>query len=442
MSETRRDFLRSSAVVAGAVTMGGVLSAVPAVHAAENNTIKLAVIGCGGRGRGAMVQALCADKNVQLWAVADAFVDKAKDAVNVATEAVEDQVNVSEDRIFVGLDAYKKAIDSLEPGDVVLLTTPPAFRPLHFAYAVERGVNIFAEKPLAVDIPGLKQLQAANEIAKSKGLHVAVGLNNRHYLRTEETVKAIQDGQIGEITSMWVNRMHSTHRPSAIGEYTLLQHQLRNIFIFNWTTGGFIVDALIHNIDICCWAKGELPVRTQGQGGRIHRTYQDQMIDMGAIEYEFADGRKLMVQAKTMDNIWNSFFGVVHGTKGSAILGEGVNTPRLYEGFRAAANEGKVIWESTADQNNSYQTEHDLFFRAIRAGEPWNELDRGIGATFTAIFGRMGMETGQMLTADDAWNSTFSYVPDIANMTIDSEAPVLPDENGNYPQPIPGITTY
>ncbi|MDD3468717.1 MAG: Gfo/Idh/MocA family oxidoreductase [Thermoguttaceae bacterium] len=440
--ESRRHFLRTSGTLAGLTMAGGLFTSAPAVHAGENNTIKIAIIGCGGRGRGAMVQALTADKQAKLWAVADAFADKATDAIRVATEAAEDQVDVSPDRIFIGLDAYKKAIDTLGPGDVVILTTPPAFRPLHFAYAVERGVNIFAEKPLAVDIPGLKQLRETNKIAKEKGLHVAVGLNNRHYFRTEETVKAIQDGKIGEITSMWVNRMHSTHRPSAIGDYTLLQHQLRNIFIFNWTTGGFIVDALIHNIDICCWAKGELPVRTQGMGGRIHRTYADQMIDIGAIEYEFADGHKLMVQAKTMDNIWNSFFGVVHGTKGSAILGEGVGTPRLYEGFRAAANEGKIIWESTAKENNSYQTEHDLFFKAIRENQPWNEMDRGIDTTFTAIFGRMGMETGQLITSDEAWNSTFAYVPNIAEMTIDSDAPVKPDANGDYPQPIPGITQY
>jgi predicted dehydrogenase len=332
-------------------------------------------------------------------------------------------------------------MDTLNPGDVVLLATPPAFRPLHYAYAVEKGLNIFAEKPLAVDIPGLKSLRESNKKAVEKGLKVAVGLNNRHYLRTEETVKAIHDGKLGDLTSLWVYRMHPTHKIGDIGNQSPLEHQLRHIFNFNWTTGGFIVDALIHNLDICCWAIGQLPVSAQGQGGRLLRTAKDQMIDHAAVEYRFADGRRMMMFAQTIDNTYADFESIIHGTKGSAVVGEGVGEPKMFADFNAQRQrKDNAFWTPESPANNSYQTEHDRFFKAIRNNQPWNELERGIDATFTPILGRMAMETGQWVTAETAWNSTFEYVPNIANLSFDGPFPLVPDENGNYPQPIPGVT--
>ncbi len=437
----RRQFLKQSTLLTAGAVLAGKM--VPKVHAAENNTIKIAVIGCGGRGSGAARQALSADPNVKLWAIADVFPDRPAGTLQLLKDEMPEKIDVADDRLFIGFDGYKKAIDSLGKGDVVLLTTPPAFRPLHFAYAVEKGVNIFAEKPLAVDIPGLQSLRASNEKAKAKGLKVAVGLNNRHNYRTAETVKQIHDGKIGEITSLWVYRMHSTHKLKPIGDLTPLQHQLRNIFCFDWTTGGFIVDALIHNLDISCWAMGnEVPVAAQGQGGRLLRTYKDQMIDHAAVEYIFADGRRMMMHAKTMDNTWPCFQSTVFGTKGTAILGEGVGHPRIFGDWKVFDDWDKreSLWQAQAEANNSYQTEHDLFFKAIRDNRDWNEMDRGINATFTPILGRMAVDTGLYVKADDAWKSTFQYAPDIANMTFDSPAPVLPDAEGNYPQPIPGVT--
>jgi predicted dehydrogenase len=444
MDKTRRDFLKQS----GLLTAGTLLatSGVPRVHAAESNTIKIAIIGCGGRGRGATLNALSADPNVVLWAMADTFQDKTSGsaaAVKAELEKKEEgkKFDVPPERQFVGFDAYKKAIDALNPGDVVLLATPPAFRPLHYAYAVEKGVNIFAEKPLAVDIPGLKRLRDTNKKAVEKGLKVAVGLNNRHYLRTEETVKAIRDGKLGDLTALWVYRMHPTHKVGDIGNQSPLEYQLRHIFNFNWTTGGFIVDALIHNLDICCWAMGQLPVAAQGQGGRLLRTAKDQMIDHAAVEYRFADGRRMMMFAQTMDNTYNDFESVIHGTKGSAVVGEGVNEPKMFADFNAnRQRKDEAFWTAQSPANNSYQTEHDLFFKAIRDNQSWNELENGINATFTPILGRMAMETGQMVTADDAWGSTFEYVPNIANLSFDSTLPLVPDENGNYPQAVPGVT--
>ncbi len=436
---TRRDFLKSAGLLTAGIALAG--TATPRVHAAGGDTIKMAVVGCGGRGSGAVRQALHADENVKLWAIAETFEDKAKGALRLFRDEIPEKVDVTDDRCFVGFDAYKKAMDSLSPGDVVLLTTPPAFRPLHFAYAVEKGLNIFAEKPLAVDIPGLKQLRAANKIAESKGLKVAVGLNNRHYYRTAETVNAIRDGKLGDITSMWVYRMHATHPLRSNDKWTPLETQLRNIFCFNWTTGGFIVDALIHNLDICCWAKNMLPVAAQGQGGRIVRTFKDQMIDQAAVEYFFADGTRMMMQAKTINNTWNSFQGTVQGTKGFAVLGEGVGHPSIYTGFNAREFKPEnPIWSASAEQNDSYQTEHDRFFKAIRDNQPWNEMERGINATFVPILGRMAAESGKYVTDNAAWDSTVELAPNIAAMSFDKPAPVLPDADGNYPQAIPGVT--
>ena len=438
-SNTRRDFLKSAGLLTAGITLAG--TAIPKVHAAGSDIIKIAYIGCGGRGSGAIRQALHADPQTKLWALADVFEDRAKGSLRALREERPEQVDVSDDRCFAGFDGYKKAIDSLNPGDVVLLTTPPAFRPLHFAYAVEKGLNIFAEKPLAVDIPGLKRLRESNKIAESKNLKVAVGLNNRHYLRTAETVEAIHDGKLGDITSLWVYRIHATHPLRPLRDQTPLQHQLRNIFCFNWTTGGFIVDALIHNLDICCWAKKALPVAAQGQGGRITRQYKDQMIDQAAVEYFFEDGTRMMMQSKTFNNIWGTFQGTVQGTKGFAVLGEGVGHPKIYTGFNARKFEPQnPIWSAAQSQNDSYQTEHDRFFKAIRDNQPWNEMERGINATFVPILGRMAAESGKYVTDEAAWNSTFEYAPNIAELSFDKPGPVLPDADGNYQHAIPGVT--
>ena len=448
---SRRDFLKTSGILAAGTLLA--TQAAPRVHAAESNTIKIAIVGCGGRGSGAVRQALNADPNVVLWAIADAFEDKVNAMSNALKADLENRnqakkFDVAADRRFVGLDAYKKAMDTLGPGDVVLLCTPPGFRPLHFAYAVEKGLNVFAEKPVAVDIPGLKWLRETNKKAKEKGLKVGVGLNNRHYLRTEEMVRAIQDGKIGDVIATYVYRMHSPHRVSPIGNRTPLEQQLRNIFCFTWTTGGFIVDALIHNLDICCWAMGQggdakIPVACQGYGGRTVRTDQDELIDVACCDFIFDDGRKMTMHTKCIPNTWDSFQGIVHGSKGSAVLGEGVGEPKVFSDYNAIKERREgIVWTPGSPGNDSYQTEHDRLFKAIRDNQAWNEMDRGIGATFVPILGRMAVDTGQYVTADLAWSSTYECVKDVANMTFDTPAPTLPDENGNYAMPIPGQTTY
>ena len=439
--ESRRTFLKQTGALAAT---GAVLasSALPKVHAASTDTIKLAIVGCGGRGMGAAFQALNADPNLKFWAVADVFADRAQNAAKSLKDEYENQekghmVDISHDRTFGEFDGYKKAMDCLDPGDVVLLTTPPAFRPLHYAYAVEKGLNVFAEKPLAVDIPGLKSLRETNKKAKEKGLKIGVGLNNRHYFRTEETVEAIHAGKLGELFSFLVYRCHDAHQVGDRGDRTHLQHQLRRIFNFNWLTGGFIVDALIHNLDICCWANQKLPVSALGIGGRLFRRDEDDLIDNANVQYTFEDGKKMHMYTVCMQNTWNGFRAIIHGSKGSAMLGEGVGDPQFYSDWK----QEKSFWTAGADTNNSYQTEHDRFFKAIRDNVAWNELDRGIDATFTAILGRMATETGNVVTAEDAWASTFQYAPDIAKLTLSSDSPVMPDAAGNYRIAQPGKAT-
>jgi len=445
----RRDFLKQSSLVTAGALLGATTMNVPYVHAAATDTIKLAVVGCGNRGMGAAMQALSADANLKFWATADAFPEKARNGARSLRNEFESKekghmVDITPERIFDGFDAYKKAMDALDPGDVVLLTTPPAFRPLHFAYAVEKGLNVFAEKPLAVDIPGLKSLQESNKIAMAKGLRVGVGLNNRHYFRTEEAVKAIHDGKLGELYSFLVYRCQpGVHRLEARGDRTPLQFQLRKIFNFNWLTGGFIVDALIHNLDICCWANMQLPVAAFGMGGRLFRRDQDDLIDNASVEYTFADGKKMHMYARTMENTAPIYQATVHGSKGGAFLGESVGDPRFVEDWNAfkEGKNPKVFWAPSTRGNNSYQTEHDRFFKAIRDGAEWNEMDRGIDATFTAILGRMATETGLMVTAEQAWTSTHQYAPNIDKLTLDGDSPFMPDENGDYKIAIPGKAT-
>ncbi len=444
---SRRSFLKSSGLVTAAAAIPAF--ATPRVHAGEDNTIKIAWVGCGGRGNGAIRQALNADQNVKLYAVADAFEQRAINAVKGVTDTHEDKVDVG-DRIFHDLDGFKQAVDCLDDGDVVVLTTPQGFRPVTFDYVAnhKKHINVFMEKPLGVDIPGLKRLIAANEVAKKKGIQVGVGLNNRHYLRTEETVNAIRDGKLGDVLTTWVYRLQGPHILNLREGYSDLQNEISNIFCFDWTSGGFIVDALIHNIDICCWCMDDVPVAAFGSGGRIcdphdkgQRRMQDQLIDCGAIEYVFKDGRRMNLHTRTVPNCWGMFQANVQGTKGCAQLGEGVGDPAIYEGcdMRNAAAR-KAIWKPESPSNDSYQTEHDLLFKAIRENKPWNEVQYAVDATRTAILGRTAMETGDYITMEDMMNSKRELVPNIDDLRLDSPSPAKRDENGNYEIGQPGIT--
>ena len=435
-NQSRRDFIKTSGKAAAGAALASAIAA--RSYAAENNTIKIALVGCGGRGTGAAAQALSTKGPTKLYAVADVFKDRLQGSLG-QLKKFSDQLDVPPDRQFIGLDGFKKAIDCLDKGDVVLLTTPPAFRSIHFEYAVEKGVNVFMEKSFAVDAPGIRRVLKTGEAAKQKNLKVAGGLMSRHYKPLEEIVQKIHDGAIGEVITEWAYRMHGPvgFRPKQPGEKDLA-HQIANYSNYTWLNGSFIVDWLIHNIDVCCWVKNDWPVSVQGMGGRQVRKEPDQLFDHYGAEYSFADGTRMFAQGRHINKCWDFFGDIIHGATGSAILGEGQQNPRLYKGHRQTTE--NIIWRYTGPGCDHYQVEHDLLFDAIRNDKPYNETERCAKSCFTAIMGRMACESGSLITWDEALASNIELAPGLSSFTWDSNPPVMPDASGQYPVAMPGLT--
>ena len=445
MSETaknttsRRDFLKNSSRIAAASAL--VAGAVPRVHAAEDNTIKVALVGCGGRGTGAAANALSTTSGpVKLVAMADVFDNRLESSLQRLSKQFEGKVDVPPERQFLGFDAYKKAIDTLGDSDLVILATPPCFRPPHLEYAVEKGRNVFMEKSFAVDGPGIRRVLKAGEVATAKNLKIAGGLMSRHYTPLEDTVKRIHDGAIGKVITCWAYREHGPvgFTPKPAEGMTDLFHQIRNYSCYTWINGSFILDWLIHNIDVCCWVKDAWPVSAQGQGGRQVRDKQDQLFDHYAVEYTFPDGTRLFAQGRHMANCWGFFGDVIHGSTGSAVLGEGISVPQIFNTH--ARTKENMIWGYEGPAHNAYQKEHDLLFDAIRQDKPYNETERCAYAAMAGILGRMAAECGKEVTWEQAMASDIVLAPGLDDFTNDSEAPVKPDAEGNYEIAMPGFT--
>jgi len=439
-SSSRRQFLKQSGAVATVGALAGTV--VPRVHAAEDNTIRIALVGCGGRGTGAAANALATNNQgpVKLHAMADVFDFRLNSSLDNLKKRFEAHIDCPAERQFLGLDAYRKAIDSLSRGDVVLLTTPPAFRPIHLDYAVEKGINVFMEKSFAVDGPGIRRVLKAGEAATKQNLKIAGGLMSRHYTPLEEIVKQIHDGAIGKVVTCWAYREHGPvgfkGRRGGVSE---LAHQIHNYSNFTWVNGSFILDWLIHNLDVCCWVKDAWPVSAQGQGGRQQRTQPDQLFDHWAVEYRFPDGTFLFAQGRLMQSCWGFFGDKIHGATGSGVLGEGIRDPKLYKAHEmTSANE---LWKYEGPGCNHYQKEHDLLFEAIRNDKPYNETERCAYAALVGILGRMAGESGKEVTWEQALNSELELAPGLEEIeSLDAPAPVQPDANGNYPVAIPGQT--
>ena len=435
---SRREFLStSSKVVAGTVLAGASL---PGAYAAEDNTIRLALIGCGGRGTGAVANALNdTGSPKKLYAMADVFDHRLRGSLKNISNKYSSHVNVHQDRQFLGMDAYRKAIDAIAPGGVAFLTTPPAFRPIHLEYAIAKGCHVFMEKSFAVDAPGIRRVLKAGKEADKKNLKVAGGLMSRHYKPLEMAVEKLHNGVIGNLITCWAYREHAPvgFSPKGAG-VSELAHQIRNYSNFTWLNGSFILDWLIHNIDVCCWCKDAWPVSAQGQGGRQVRTKPDQLFDHYAVEYSFADGTRLFAQGRHMDNCWGFFGDVIHGATGSAVLGEGITTPRIYKGHDQKTE--NQIWKYDGPRHSGYDEEHKLLFEAIRQNQPYNESERCAYAAMAGILGRMAAESGQEITWEKALNSNLELAPGLDKLTMDSIPPVEPDEKGNYPVAMPGKT--
>lgn len=437
IATTRRAFLKTSgqavlgAALAGAVARPG--------YAAENNTIKIALVGCGGRGSGATAQALSTQGPTKLWAAADVFDDRLSGSLSQLSQQFNKQIEVPRERQFLGMDAFKHAIDSLDQGDVVILTTPPAFRPIHLEYAVQKGVNVFMEKSFAVDPPGIRRVLRLGEEAKKKKLKIGAGLMSRHSKPLEEAIAQIHGGLIGDVITSWAYRMHgpvgfSKPRP---GE-SVLAHQVRNYSNFTWLNGSFIVDWLIHNIDVACWVMNGWPTAVQGMGGRQVRRDPDQLFDHYMAEYTFADGNRMVAQGRHISKCWD-FWGVIaQGCKGSAILGEGQANPRIFKGLNQTSE--NVIWQYKGPPANAYQYEHDLLFAAIRNDQPHNEAERAAKGCLAAIMGRMACESGKRITWEEALASNVELAPGLDNLKWGDDAPVMPHADGSYDLAMPGQT--
>ncbi len=436
-SASRRDFLKqSTGVVAGAALAGAISTR---AHAAEDNEIKVVLVGCGGRGTGAATQALSTAGPSKLVAMADVFDNRLQSSLKALVTQKGAQVDVPADRQFVGTDGFKKAIDLVSPGGVVVLATPPAFRPIHLEYAVEKGCNVFMEKSFAVDGPGIRRVLAAGKAAEAKNLKIAGGLMSRHYKPLEDIVEQIHGGAIGDVITCWAYREHGPvgFTPKSEG-MSDLANQIRNYSCYTWVNGSFLLDWLIHNLDVCCWVKDAWPVSAQGQGGRQVRTAADQLFDHYAVEYTFPDGTRMFAQGRHLNNTWGFFGDVIHGTKGSAILGEGQSSPRLFKGYVQTPD--NVTWKYKGPGCNHYQVEHDLLFAAIREDAPYNETERCAYAAMTGILGRMAAESGKEITWEQAMASNLELAPGLDDLTMDSEPPVKPDANGQYAIAMPGIT--
>lgn len=452
MSETssntvsRRELLKTSGQVAAASILAA--SALPGAYAAENNTIQLVLIGCGGRGGGAIANALATKQGpTKLIAMVDVFPEKLTNAYNNVKKSFPDQVDVPEDRKFVGFDGYQKAMDLLKPGDVVILTTPPVFRWVHFGYAISKGLNVFMEKPTTVDGPtSRKMLELAAESVK-KNLKVGVGLMCRHCRSRMELAQRIKDGQIGDLTLLRAFRIAGPTGSASVGTkpegQSELLYQIKNFHGFLWLSGGGFSDFLIHNIDECCWMKDAFPVEAKGHGGRHYRSDQvDQNFDTYNVEYTFADGTKMFLAGRTMPGCHQEFATFAHGTKGAAVVSQAGHHPskaRMYKSHRMVKED--LIWECAKPEANPYDLEWEDLMTAIRNDKPYNEAERGAKSSLVTAMGRMACHTGQIVTYEDMLNCEHEFAPNADKLTLDGPSPLMADTSGKYPVPMPGINT-
>lgn len=444
---SRRTFLKTSGAVAAATGIVGAL-ATPQVHAAEDNTIRVALVGCGGRGTGAAVNALSVpNEPIRLVALADVFEKHVENKAETLAGLPEigAKVDVPKDRRFVGFDAYKQAMDCLRPGDVVILATPPAFRWVHYNYAIEKGLNVFMEKPLTVDAPTTTRLLELNKAALAKNLKVGVGLMCRHCKGRQELFDRIQNGEIGDINMLRAYRMagptgSAACGPPSPGENELL-YQISNFHAFLWLSGGAVSDFLIHNIDEACWMKDAWPVEAIASGGRHYRgSNVDQNFDNYAMEYTFEDGAKLFVDGRTMPGCKTEFATFAHGSKGLAVVSTASHTPaksRIYNGQNE--DKGKLVWAFPQPEPNPYQLEWNDLIAAIRQDLPYNEVERGAMASIVTSMGRMAAHTGQRITLKQMMNHPHEFAPGIDKLTFDSPSPLQMGADGKYPVPMPGL---
>ena len=446
---SRRQFIKAAGGVATASTLTGL--SIPAVHAAGNDLIQVALVGCGGRGGGAAVNALSTKSGpIKLVAMADAYPDRLKNSYAGLSRAFEKQVDVPEDRRFVGFDAYKKAMDCLKPGDVVIFATPMAFRSIHFQYAIQKKLNVFMEKPVTADGPTSKRMLKLAEESAAKNLKVGVGLMSRHSRPLQELHDRIQNGEVGDIVLMRGYRMQgiighfaSPPKPANMSD---LDYQVRRFHSFLWAGGGGYSDYFIHIIDHLSWMKNAWPVKAQALGGRHYRQeadgtpFVDQNLDTYSVEYTFEDGSKMLFDGRCMDGAKGIYASYVHGSKGSAIASRANDCGAPSAIFHGQTLTGNPVWQST-DTSDPYQNEWDELIAAIRNDKPYNEVKRGVEASVVTSMGRMAAHTAQEISFQDMLNCEHEFAPNLDKLSQEGKSPLPSDANGRYPVPQPGVKT-
>ncbi|GIW99292.1 MAG: oxidoreductase [Pirellulaceae bacterium] len=431
---SRRSFIQTSTVAATGLATAASVSRM--AHAQGSDEIRFVLIGCGGRGTGAAANIMNTKGNVKLVAVHDAFGKKARGAIAQLKKKYPDKVDVPEDRIFTDLDGYKQAIDV--DCDLVVIATPPAFKPQQFEYAVQKGRHVFSEKPVAADVAGVKRFMKAVEESKKKNLLVAIGLQRRHEPQYVETVKRLHDGAIGDIIALRVywNGGGIWHRGretlkgvlDAGMDPTEMAYQCNNWYHFIWLCGDQICEQHIHNLDVGCWVKGAYPVECNGMGGREMRMGGDaslsQINDHTFCEYTFADGTKMWSQGRHLAGSWTHVGEFAHGSKGTADPSGEIFGPNA--------------WKFSGQRLNGHQQEqHDLIETLMR-GEIYNEGEYGAKSTFTAILGREACYSAKVIKWDELWERGHDLAPGIDSYTLASEPPTKPGPDGKYPVPVPG----
>ncbi len=403
-SLSRRSFLGSTAALTP-LLFPYVIKEATGADGKNQDTLKIGLVGCGGRGTGAASQALSADYNIQLYAVADALAEKADATVKMLGDKFAGRVDVPQDRQFTGFDAYKKVIECC---DVILLATPPGFRPGHMQAVVEAGKHMFCEKPMAVDAAGYRVALDAIRKAKEKKLSVVAGYCWRYSASRREAMRLLHDGQIGDVTSILSTYYTGPVKPMPEAaarkpEWSDVEWQIRNWYNFSWLSGDGMVEQAIHSVDKLCWAmKDADPISCFATGGRQIPSLGGNIYDHNHVAYEFPNNVICHVTSRQITGCYNENADIIRGTKGSLIIGKG-NAPFI---------DGETRWRFKGEDKDMYQVEHDEFFAAIRKGEPRNDGDWMLHSTMVGIMGRMAAYTGKKITWDEAIKSEEDLAPE------------------------------
>jgi predicted dehydrogenase len=420
---SRREFLKTSALVGSALAAPAIL---PGQLFAKENTdaLRVGLIGCGGRGSGAASEALSADKNVVITAMGDAFEEQLQKSLQSLQQAHPDKVKVTPEKCFVGLDAYQKVIDS--GVDVVLLATPPGFRPVHLKAAVDAGKHIFCEKPMATDASGVRSVLESVEVAKEKSLSLVAGFCWRYEVARREFYRRVREGAIGDLRAIYATYYTgpvkpmppASERPADMGD---LEWQMRNWYNFVWLSGDGYVEQAIHSVDKVAWAmKDQPPLKAVAVGGRQTPNNQGDIYDHMFVVYEYPDDVRAFVGQRQIAHTHSENSDYLMGTAG-------------FGRIPALSLKGKENWRFKGPTNDMYQNEHDELFASIRSGKPINDGERMAHSTLMGIMGRMAAYTGQEVTWEQALNSQEKLVPDPLDWKMKLDI---------TPMAVPGLTKF